>query len=68
MYKRVKTSLTNGCRVTELLLEHYGPDRVRQVEQRSENVFYAVLKEGTIIQAVVQANGTVSLQELEEAG
>lgn len=66
MYKRVTSSLTNGCRIAELLLEQYGPERVQQVEQRSENIFYAALKDGTIIQAVVQADSVLSIHELDE--
>lgn len=69
MYKRVTSSLTNGCRIAriaELLLEQYGPERVQQVEQRSENIFYAALKDGTIIQAVVQADGVLLIHEVDE--
>lgn len=58
--------LTSAAAVTERLLERYGPEELRQVEQLSPHILRAQLAGGGIVLAVVREDGTVVLRELEE--
>lgn len=66
MYKTVKTSLVSGGQVVRELLRRFGPGQVCQVVQETEDVFRARLRDGKTVQATVLANGTLSIQEMED--
>ncbi len=67
MYKTVKTSLVTGGQVVRELLRRFGPGQVCQVVQETEGVFRVHLLGGRTVQATVLANGTLSIQEMEDA-
>ena len=67
MYKTVKNSLVTGGQVVRELLRRFGPGQVCQVVEETEDVFRARLRDGRPVQATVLANGTLSIQEMEDA-
>ena len=62
----VYQTLANGCRAAELLIEQYGADNIRQVEQRSPNIFQALMQDGRMAAAIVRGDGTVTIRALDE--
>ena len=48
------------------LLRRFGPGQVCQVVQETEGVFRVHLLGGRTVQATVLANGTLSIQEMED--
>jgi hypothetical protein len=68
MYKSVTASLVNGSRVTELLIQRYGPELIWQVEQLSEHIFRGWLRDGRVALAILSGDGTLDITEIEDAG
>lgn len=62
----VLAALPTAVQVTGRLLERYGPEELRQVEELSGQVFRAWLTGGGVALATVEEDGTVTIRELEE--
>lgn len=65
MQKTAAHHLVNGCQVTEKLLERYGPEQVWQVQQLSDHIFRALLKDGRVLMAIVSESGAIKIQEAD---
>lgn len=68
MFKTIASTLPDAAAVTEQLVAHYGAEKLRQVEQRSEHFFRARIRDGSMAMAIVQPEGQVVIRELEEVG
>ena len=68
MLKTIARTLPDAAAVTEQLVARYGPEQLRQVEQLSEHFFRARIRDGSMAMAIVQPEGQVMIQELEEVG
>lgn len=65
MQKTAAHPLANGCRVTEKLLELHGPEQVWQIQQLSDHIFRALLKDGRVLLAIVSESGAIKIQEAD---
>ena len=65
MLKTAAHHLANGCRVTEKLLELYGPEQVWQVQRLSDPIYRALLKDGRVILAIIPKSGSIEVQEAD---
>lgn len=68
MIGEIVSTLPDAAAVTEHLVDHYGAETLRQVEQLSEHFFRARLRDGSMAMAIVQPEGQVVIRELEEVG
>ena len=68
MIGTIASTLPDGAAVTEQLVAHYGAEKLWQVERLSKHFFRAWLRDGTVSLAIIQPDGTVTIQELEAVG
>lgn len=58
-------TLPCAARVTERLVAQFGPERISQIIQRSDNIYLAQLNDGSAVSAIVKDNGEICVMELD---
>lgn len=66
MQKVAATSLSGGVQVVDRLVRDFDADKILQVEQRSEHIYQAQLKDGTYAAVIVDTDGSLIVLELPE--
>lgn len=65
MLEAMAKALPTAAKVTDQLLEQYGPDKLWLIERLSEHLFRGRTTDGGVILVTVLEDGTLSIREPE---
>lgn len=66
MKRQPVASQADAGQVMDQLVRDFGADKILQVEQRSEHIYQALLKDGTYAAVIVDTDGSLIVLELPE--